>query len=171
MKICLSILEKIERKLYKHYKELNIDSYDSFIDCNFEWACDTCLKDKKAILANPSLQNYAWNPNLAYHDKELICRTCGANYKFTKEEKQLWYEKLKFWIDSEPVSCLNCRRHLRILKKENKTLSDILKKDEKEISIDELKTLSDIYRKWDKIEKAKFYDNLIRKKLRLQNKV
>ena len=75
MTICLSILEKLDRKLYKHYKELNIDTYDSFIDCNFEWACDTCLKDKKAILANPELQTYAWNPNLAYHDKDLICQT------------------------------------------------------------------------------------------------
>ena len=168
MAICLSILEKIERKLYKHYKELNVDTYNSFIDCNFEWACDTCLKDKKAIFANPALQTYAWNPNLAYHDKDLICRTCRANFKYTKEEKQLWYEKLKFWIDSEPVSCLNCRRQIRLLKKENKTLSDILIKDEKEISIEELKTVSDIYRKWDKIEKAKFYDNLVRKKLRHQ---
>ena len=168
MTICLSILEKIERKPYKSYKELNIDTYHSFVDCDFEWACDACLKDKKATLSNPALQTYAWNPNLAYYDKELICRTCGANFKFTKDEKQLWYEKLKFWIHSEPVSCLNCRRQIRLLKKENKTLSEILKKDETKISIDELKIVSDIYRKWDKIERAKFYDNLIRKKLRLQ---
>ena len=166
--ICLSMLDKIERKLHKHYKELNIDTYDRFIDCDFEWACDSCLEDKKAILANPELQTYAWNPNLAYHDKNLVCRTCGVNFKFTKEEKEHWYEKLKFWIDAEPVNCLNCRRQIRLLKKENKTLSDILKKEEKEISIGDFRTVSEIYRKWDKIERAKYYENLIRKKLGLQ---
>ena len=167
MTVCLSILEKLERKEYKHYKELNIDTYNSFFDSKFEWACDTCLKERVAILAKPGLQNYAWTPHLAYHDTDLICRTCGTDFKFTKEEKQLWYEKLKFWIDSEPANCLRCRRQLRFLKSENKTLSEILKKKEKEITTDELKTVSDIYRKWDRIEKAKFYDSIIRKRNKL----
>ena len=127
-----------------------------------------CLKDKKATLANPGLQIYPWTPHLAYHDVDLICKNCGTDFKFTKEEKQLWYEKLKFWIDSEPTNCLKCRRQLRLLKSENKTLSDILRKNKNEISIDELKVVADIYRKWDKIEKAKFYDSIIRKKERLQ---
>ncbi len=169
--VCLSILEKLERKANKHFKELNIDTYYSFVDSNFEWACDMCLKDNKASLANPGLQTYAWTPNLAYYDKALTCRTCSADFKFTKEEKQLWYEKLKFWGDSEPIKCLKCRRQVRYLKIENKILSDILKKDENEISIDELKTVSEIYRKWDKIEKAKVYDAIFKKRLRLQKPI
>ncbi len=168
MTLCLSILEKIERKEFKHYKELNIDTYNSFIDSKFEWACDFCLNEGKAILANPGLQTYAWTPHLAYHDIDLVCRTCGTSFKFTKEEKQLWYEKLKLWIDSEPANCLKCRRQQRLLKTENKKLSDILRKRENEITIDELKTVSDIYRKWDKVEKAKLYEAIIRKKNRPQ---
>ena len=162
------MLETIERKLNKHYKELKLDAYNSFIKCDFEWACDSCLQDKKAILANPDQQTYAWNPNLAYFDKDLICRTCGTNFKFTKEEKQLWYEKLKFWIGSEPVNCQKCRRQIRLLKSENKILSDILKKDESKITIEELKTVAEIYQNWDKPEKAKFYESVIRKRIRLQ---
>jgi hypothetical protein len=166
MKVCLSILEKIERKEFKHYKEWGIDPYNSFIGDNFEWACDTCLNEKKAILANPGLQTFVWSPNLAYFDSEKVCRTCGKDFKFTKEEKQLWYEKLKFWMDSEPVNCLQCRRELRVLKAENKILSGILQKAEKEITVDELKTVADIYRKWDKPEKVKFYEAMTRKKQR-----
>lgn len=168
MTVCLAILEKMERAEYKHFKELNIDTYNSFIDSYFEWACDVCLKDKKAILASPALQNASMTPSLAYYDKEKTCRTCDAAFTFTKEEKKLWYEQLKFWIDSEPVNCLNCRREIRLLKTENTTISDILQKDEQEISIDELKIVADIYRKWDKIEKAKFYEAIIEKKRKLQ---
>ena len=165
MTICISALEKLERKEYGHYKELSIDTYNSFINSSLEWACDNCLKDKKAILANPGSQNFVWHPNLAFRDKDLVCRKCGTDFKFTKEEKQLWYEKLKFWIDSGPVNCLRCRREIRLFKAENKLLSDILKKDENEITIEELKTVSGIYKKWDKPEKAKFYEAAIRRKL------
>ncbi|HEX6427904.1 MAG TPA: zinc-ribbon domain containing protein, partial [Niastella sp.] len=161
MTVCLAILEEMEKKEYKHYKELNIDTYNNFIDSSFEWACDVCLQNKKAILASPAQQNTSLTPSLAYHDIEKNCRTCGAEFTFTKEEKKLWYEQLKFWIDSEPVNCLKCRRQIRLLKAENKTLSDILQKDEQEITIDELKIVSDIYRKWDKIEKVKFYESMV----------
>ncbi len=168
MIVCLAILEEMEKKEYKHYKELNIDTYNNFIDASFEWACDVCLKDKKAILASPAQQYASLAPSLAYHDIKKTCRTCRVEFTFTKEEKKLWYEQLKFWIDSEPVNCLKCRKEIRLLKEENKTISDILKKDEKDISIDELKIVADIYRTWDKIEKAKFYESKVEKRLRLQ---
>jgi hypothetical protein len=165
LSVCLTILEKIERKEIKHYKELKIDTYNSFIAANFEWACDNCLSDKKATLAKPGLQAYASTPHLAYHDKNMTCRACGTEFKFTKEEKQLWYEKLKFWVDSEPSNCLKCRRQKRLLKSENKVLSDILRKGADDISTDEYMIVADIYRKWDKVEKAKFYDSIVKRKL------
>lgn len=166
MNTCLSVLEKIERAEYKHYKELKIDTYDSFIECSFEWACDNCLKDKKAILASPGSQNYSWYPNLAYHDIDKTCRNCGTDFKFTKEEKQLWYEKLKFWTDSEPVNCLSCRREVRLLKIDNTTLSTILKKAETEMTQEELQTVVEIYRKWEKEERAKYYESILTKRLK-----
>jgi hypothetical protein len=159
--ICLPILEK----LYENYKELKIDVYEIFIDNNFEWACDNCLKDKKAILANPLSQNSAWYPYLAYFDSKLICRNCNTDFTFFKEEKKRWYETLKFWIDSVPVNCLPCRKQIRSHKIENNTISEILKKSKNEISLDELKTVLDIYRKWDKPAKIKYYERFIQKRL------
>lgn len=169
MKICLSILEKRDRKMYKFYKELNLnlDAYDSFIDNSFEWACDACLNNKKAILANPALQINNRDPHLAYSDKEIDCNACGTQFQFTKEEKQVWFEQYQFRGDYEPVNCLNCRREIRLLKNENKILSDILKKSENEISMNELKIISDIYRNWGKIEKAKFYEAIGKKRMKM----
>jgi hypothetical protein len=42
-------------------------------------------------------------------------------------------------------------------------LSDILKKDKDKITIEELQTAADIYRKWGKMEKVKFYEAILRK--------
>lgn len=167
MTVCLAILEKDEMAEYRYYKENNIDSYDSLIDGQLGWACDVCLKDKKAILANLAQQTPSLTPQFAYFDTQKVCRTCGVDFIFKKEEKQLWYEQLKFWIDSEPVNCLKCRQEIRLLKEENKTLSDILQKDENEIPIDELRGVVDIYRKWDKIERAKFYEAMLQKRVKL----
>lgn len=166
MDICLNIQEKRDRKTYKNYKELNIDSYSAFIDCEFEWACDSCLMAKKAILTNPELQSYKWEPHLAYYDKQIDCNTCDESFVFTMKEKQVWYEQYKIRVDFEPVNCFKCRREIRLLKGENKILSDLLQKNENEISIDELKTISDIYRKWNKEEKAKFYQSIVKKRVK-----
>jgi hypothetical protein len=168
--ICLSVFEKWEKQIYKHYRELGIDSYNSFIDSDFDWACDVCLNENKAILANLNVQNIpSTGPHLAYFDTHDVCRTCGADFIFSKEEKVFWYEHLQFHLYSKPVNCLQCRRETKALKEETKILSDILKKDEKEITIDELKTVIEIYHKWDKVEKGKFYEAMKRKKEKLQN--
>jgi hypothetical protein len=163
--ICLSIYTKWEKQLYKYYNELGIDSYNSFIKSDFDWACDFCLKEKNAILASLHGQNFSSaGPNLAYFDTHHVCRNCGIDFIFSKDEKAFWYEQLKFPLYSKPVNCLPCRQDARVLKEETQILSEILKKDEKEITIDELKTVTDIYRKWEKMEKVKFYEAMIRKK-------
>ncbi|SHK33117.1 Probable zinc-ribbon domain-containing protein [Chryseobacterium polytrichastri] len=162
--VCLSILENIIKIHFKQYKDLNIDAYEDFTNNNFEWACDLCLKNKKAIIAIPPLQNHVWNPKVAYYDTYLICRTCGKDFTFTKEEKKIWYETLQFWIQSSPVNCLQCRQQIRLLKIQSSTLSSILKKDKKEMSIEELTTVVEIYQKWNKPEKVKHYESLLKKK-------
>ena len=166
MKIAISKMEKIDRAAYKNYKELGVDTYSSFIDSDFRWACDLCLQTKKAIEGNPNLQNYCWNPNYAYYDADKNCRTCNSEFVFTKEEKKYWYESLKFWIDSEPVNCVSCRREIRQLKVENKILSGILKKEEKEISTKELEKVVKIYSKWQMEQKAKYYKSIIKKRVK-----
>lgn len=161
--VCLSILGKI---IVKHYEMSASDAYEMLIGSNYIWACDDCLNRKKAIVAFPTFQNNELDSYLAYYDTDITCRTCGTKFTFTKEEKKLWYETLKFRMESMPVNCLPCRKQVRLLKAQNNTLSEILKKDAHEISMEELKTLVDIYTQWDKQEKATYYERLITKKLK-----
>ena len=163
IKNCLSVLEKHERRLYRHYKELGIDSYQTLIHNDFEWACDECIQNNKAILANPALQESAWGVNLAYSDDQLTCRKCGTDFTFTKEEKRQWYETYKFNLDSIPVNCFRCRKEIRQLKAENKIISDILQKHATDVTREEWLSVIDVYRKWDKPEKVKFYEAVLRK--------
>jgi hypothetical protein len=163
---CISILEKIERQEFKHYRELKLDqyTYGSFIDSNFEWACDQCLETKKAILASPGLQETARTPHLAYSDTKLNCSSCSKEFLFKKEEKKVWYETYKLPINAEPNNCLDCRREIRKQNLANKTISEILKKTEAEITDKELETAVEIYTSWDKMDKAKYYQSKLNKR-------
>ncbi len=164
MKEAIFLAENLSRTVYNNYKGLGIDTYQNFIDCDFNWACDHCLQTKKAIAANPVSQNYCWSPNYAYFDSEYKCRTCGNDFIFSKLEKKYWYETLHFWIDSEPVNCVNCRKEVRKYKSESKIISEILRKDESEILIEELEKIIEIYTAWGKEQKAKYYLSLKSKK-------
>ena len=164
MQKCLSVLIKHERQEYKNFNELGIDSYYSFIDADFEWACDNCLESKKAILANPGLQETPWTPHLAYSDTKLICKTCQQDFLFKKEEKKLWYEAYKLPTYAQPSNCPECRKNIRKQKSENKTLSEILKKPLNKVSNSELEKIIEIYTSWDKLEKAKYYQSILRKR-------
>ena len=166
IKTCISILEKIERQEFKHYKELKLDqyTYESFIDSEFEWACDNCLESKKAILASPGLQETPWTPHLAYSDTELKCSSCRKEFLFKKEEKKIWYESYKLPINAEPNNCLECRRKIRNQNLENKTISEILKKTEDEITDNELERVVEIYTLWDKMDRVKYYQSILNKR-------
>ncbi len=164
MKIAISEMEKVEKLQCNNYKELRIDTYNSFINSNFDWACDICLEDSKAIKANPSLQSYSWNPSYAYYDSCIKCENCNSDFTFSKQEKKYWFESLKFWIDSIPLHCMNCRKELRQLKLENALLSDILKKNKIDIGLEELEKVIEIYTKWEKEERAKYYKSILRKR-------
>lgn len=61
-----------------------------------------------------------------------------------------------------PLNCLKCRKEIRIFKIQNKVLSQILKKDVKEISIEELSQVVKIYYEWDKTDKFNFYSKIIK---------
>lgn len=166
MQTGIAILEKIEKKDYKYYKELKLDkyTYGSFIDSPFEWACDSCLENKKAILAIPGLQETPWTPHLAYSDTQLNCNSCKIEFLFRKEEKKAWYESYQLPINAQPTSCLDCRRNTRKQISENKIISEILKKSEIEIADNELEDVVEIYTSWDKMEKAKYYQSILNKR-------
>ncbi len=78
------------------------------------WACDKCLESGKAILANPMTQTYNdCAPYYAYFDLHMSCRTCSKKYVFTSAEQKFWYEVLKFWVQSQPKDCVDCRQEKR----------------------------------------------------------
>jgi len=154
----------LDKASFKHYKELEIDSYDSFIDSDFEWACDECYSTKKAVEANPASQYYRWSPHMSYYDSHMVCSKCDADFVFNKAEKKLWFEKLKFSIHASPDNCTDCRKEMRLLKMENKALSEILKKEESEQSKEELEIVVKIYEKWAKTKRADYFRSKIKKK-------
>lgn len=166
IKTCISILKKIERQEFKYYKELQLDqyAYASFIESDFEWACDNCLETKKAILASPGSQETSWTPHLTYSDSKLFCYSCKKDFLFKKEEKKAWYESYKLPINAKPNNCLDCRQNIRKLKLENKILSEILKKTETEITNKELEKIIETYALWDKMDKAKYYQSILNKR-------
>jgi Probable zinc-ribbon domain len=81
------------------------------------WACDDCLSNQKALIADPMKQEFLdWPPYYAYFDKINQCKTCKKEFCFSKHEQIFWYEELKFWVQSEAVNCKECR----IAKRERK---------------------------------------------------
>lgn len=167
LQTCISILEKREKQEFKHYKELKLDqyTYGSFVDSNFEWACDSCLDTRKAILAIPELQETPFETHLAYFDTQLHCNSCKKEFLFRKEEKKAWYELYKLPINAQPNNCLDCRRNTQRQNSENKTISEILKKPEIEITDNQLEEVIRIYTSWDKMEKAKYYQSILNKRI------
>ena len=85
-----------------------------------------------AVRANPEQQNCSICPRYWYVDAIFPCERCGAEFTFSAAEQRLWYEEYRFWIDSVPKHCLDCRRNLRTLKatrqEYDRTVSDVLER-------------------------------------------
>lgn len=169
LRLCLEQMEARQKREFGHHPELTTDAYEAFLNASFEWACDDCLKSKQAILAKPGAQETAFDPHLAYSDKQMVCYRCEQDFKFRKEEKQAWYESYKLPIHAEPDHCLACRRAIRQEKLENKSVSEILKKAETSISKEELESLIQIYSAWDKTEKVKYFEAMLRKRIKQED--
>lgn len=98
-----------------------------------EWACVVCFKEGKAIASNPSKMNYSVSPKyLAYFDKKITCSTCKKEFIFSAKEQQYWFETLKFWHESYPTKCLECRKKIRQQSTLQTELSQLIKNLDKE---------------------------------------
>lgn len=74
------------------------------------WACESCLKNRRAIRAKAWLQQFCCDtPRFAYFDHSKVCRTCGQPFVFTADQQQRWYEEFKLPPNAEPVDCRSCR--------------------------------------------------------------
>jgi hypothetical protein len=82
---------------------------------HIHWACDACIQTGKAILADPTQQTFVdCVPYYAYFSLSFeACRTCGKPFQFSASEQQYWYETRKFWVQSMPKDCVDCRRERR----------------------------------------------------------
>lgn len=129
----------------------------------YQWACDTCIKEGQALLANPKAQFYTFkhpwdtaNPYLAYFDKSFRCKSCKLPFTFSKEEQKHWYEKLSFVVYSKPLNCPPCRKEIRDQKMLHIELSDLLREGDPRDK-EALLRIAAIYEEMGKEEKRKKY--------------
>jgi hypothetical protein len=78
------------------------------------------------IDGNISLQNYSVIGIQKHVGVRIFCSKCNALFTFSAKEQQFWYEQLRFWADSVPVDCLDCRGISRNIVILNKRLSKVL---------------------------------------------
>ncbi len=68
------------------------------------------LDYKTAQQADISKQHYTVCPRHWYVDAAFVCSGCGCEFVFTAGEPRFWYEDRRFWIDSLPKRCAECRK-------------------------------------------------------------
>jgi|GEM_PF-86853 len=68
-----------------------------------------------AIRADTTLQHCSVCPRHWYIDAHFRCADCGADILWSAEEQKVWFETYRFWIDSKPKHCRNCRSKRRDL--------------------------------------------------------
>ena len=156
---CPCCKKSIEQSQTKKTNAANL----GFIPFFQNWACDRCIKDGKALLAEPKKQfyqfTYPWDhaiPFLAYYDIHFTCKACKEPFLFSKSEQQYWYEKLQFVVYSKPQHCKECRKEIRTAKNLNTELSNLLKEG-KPTDKKSLLRIAEIYKEMGKPEKMKAY--------------
>ncbi len=120
------------------------------------WACDLCLRDGGAVIANPKKQVFGLgSPYLAFIRRKCTCSACGKEFIFSAKEQKFWYEKLQFHLDSEPIRCATCRREYRKHRNINSQLSELLQNKATMTAADWL-SVAEIYNKIGNQEKSKY---------------
>ena len=135
-----------------------------------QWACDKCMKEKRAIEGKPEKQSVKGitQPLFAYYNQERKCANCGDKFIFTKEEQQYWYEELKFTTWSDAKDCKKCRKESRKIKERNTKISNLIK-DLKPDNLNQIEILIQLYLEINKIEKAKYFLAVGRKNVKDKN--
>jgi hypothetical protein len=62
-----------------------------------------------AVRADTSRQDYSVAPRYWYLDLTFVCQRCKQRFVWTRDEQRFWFEELRFWIDSHPSLCRQCR--------------------------------------------------------------
>jgi len=143
-------------------KGLHLDKLKKFAK-HSHWACDTCIENKKANIANPLVQHYYgyYLPFFMYFDIEKNCESCSKDFIFSKEEQKHWYEVLKFYVFSVATRCKDCRKDRRAMIAQNNRLMELTALEDK--TAEQLKELADIYHEIGSEEKSRMYANQLKK--------
>ena len=70
-----------------------------------------------AVRAETGMQNYSVCPREWYIDASFTCQGCNITFLWSASEQKAWFEDYKFWVDSCPNLCKECRKEKRELKK------------------------------------------------------
>ena len=117
------------------------------------WACETCLKQGRAVESKPWLQISGYNlPTFAYFDEFRICSDCKKDFVFSASEQAYWYETLEFVVCSKPNQCPDCRKKRREVKQANLEIGEMLGSFER--TIPELFQLADLYEQIGSFQKS-----------------
>jgi hypothetical protein len=96
-------------------------------------ACDSCIRNERAIIADITKQQFCdFLPYVYYVDTEHKCLDCEKKFTFTKMEKIFWYEEKRFWVQSVPIRCQDCRKAKRDERLTNKIIQELIKKQDKD---------------------------------------
>jgi len=80
-------------------------------------------------VADIAKENYTVVPVKKHIGVILLCKKCHKNFNFSAKEQKRWYETLKFWIDSVPLECKDCRSAKRNIINLNNRLAVVLHKE------------------------------------------
>lgn len=69
-----------------------------------------------AVRADISKQDYTVCPRHWYVDAIFKCVDCGTEFLFSAKEQHFWYEERRFYVDSYPKRCPDCRKKERARK-------------------------------------------------------
>jgi len=67
------------------------------------------LDYSSAIRANTSVQDCSVCPRHWYIDARFRCADCGCDFLWPAAEQRIWFEIYRFWVDSQPRRCCDCR--------------------------------------------------------------
>jgi len=66
-----------------------------------------------AIRADTGAQDYTVCPRQWYIDAHFRCADCGSTFLWSAVEQKAWFETYRFYVDSQPTRCQQCRAKRR----------------------------------------------------------
>ncbi len=153
-------------KLNGYWQEVTPEQPHVFTVPHYKWACDACLENKKAILADITKQNYTNRSerfkrpfHLAYTPLKLVCRLCEKPFKISTQQQQRFYEALKRPIRSVPTLCFGCSKMDNLSPEEKKIVH--LKKKGLDTNKNKLRKLVAAYKEMNDLENVQKYQSML----------